>query len=127
MISRIRNAVDILGCWFRLRSTVLAMGEREKALYDEVTRLRQQVVSHDQLKALQMIDEDWYDHGKIILAFHFKGSDRIKIIDVKRKTTMVEYMDLVKQLEMTYGIPPKYVDTRTLSRDWFRTYKEGRF
>ena len=72
--------------------------------------LKRDLTAISQLKALQAIDAGWHDAGKIIIMFHLDGQDIVKIIDVKRKTTMTDYIKLSKELEQEYGVPPKYFD-----------------
>lgn len=72
--------------------------------------LKRDLTAISQLKALQAIDADWHDQGRIIIMFHLEDRDIVKIIEVKRKTSMQDYMRLSKQLEREYGVIPKYYD-----------------
>lgn len=103
--------------WYHFRRRMIAVatlvqghGDQFDNLWKQVNNLKESSVTHDQLKALQAIDFDWHDCGKIILMFHFDGKDIVKIIDVKRKTTIKEYQQLSGQLEREYGAAPKYFD-----------------
>jgi len=129
-----KKIIDLLRWWYHAKRRLTALAiivqeteQRFKDVWEQVERLRSDSVSHDQIKALQLIDENWHDQGKIILAFHTEQGDRIKIIDVKRKTTMKEYIQLVKGMEAEYGVQPKYADSAMPPRDWFRLYREGRW
>lgn len=73
--------------------------------------LKRDLTAIGQLKALQAIDCNWRDQGKIIIMFHLGDKDIVKIIDVKRQTTMQDYRRLSRQLEGEYGVAPKYVDS----------------
>ncbi len=121
--------------WYHLKRRILGIAlifskseDRFKALWDQVNYMKANTVSHDQLKALQGIDQNWHDQGKIILMFHLKEKDIVKIIDVKSKTTMKDYIELSKSLEAKYGVGPKYYDGASMSRKgFFDTYWKGGF
>ncbi len=72
--------------------------------------LKRDLTAISQLKSLQAIDADWHGRGRIIIMFHLEDRDIVKIIEVKRKTSMQDYIRLSKQLEQEYGVIPKYYD-----------------
>ncbi len=92
-----RRIIEWLKWWWHLKRDLTAIG---------------------QLKALQAIDAGWNYPGKIIIMFHLDGKDIVKIIDVKRKTNMRDYMRLSRQLEAEYGVPAKYLDGPASQRDY---------
>ena len=78
--------------------------------------LKRDLTAIGQLKALQAIDCNWQDRGRIIIMFHLDGKDIVHVIEVERKTTMQDYIYLSKQLEREYVTPVKYVDS-SMGRD----------
>lgn len=87
--------------------------------------LKRDLTAIGQLKALQAIDADWHDMGKIIIMFHIGDKDVVKIVDVMRKTSMQDYIRLSKQLEVEFGVVPKYYDG--IREEWFNNGATGRF
>lgn len=87
--------------------------------------LKRDLTAIGQLKSLQALDADWHDQGKIVIMFHLQEGDRVKIIEVKRKTSMQDYIRLSKQLEADFGIAPKYYDG--IRPEWFNNRVTGRF
>lgn len=72
--------------------------------------LKRDLTAIGQLKALQAIDCNWHDSGRIVIMFHLDGKDIVHVVEVKRKTTTKDYIRLSKQLEAEYGVPAKYFD-----------------
>lgn len=73
--------------------------------------LKRDLTAIGQLKALQAIDCNWNDMGRIIIMFHLDGKDIVHVVEVKRKTTMKDYILLSKRLEEEFGAPAKYMDS----------------
>ncbi len=88
-----RRIINWLSWWWHLKRDLTAIG---------------------QLKALQAIDCNWHDAGRIIIMFHLDGKDIVHIVEVKRKTTMKDYQQLSRSLEAQYGVPAKYLDHPTI-------------
>ena len=87
--------------------------------------MKRDLTAISQLKSLQAIDADWHDQGRIIIMFHLDRGDVVKIVDVKRKTSMQDYIRLSKQLEVEFGVTPKYYDG--IREEWFNNRVSGRF
>lgn len=62
------------------------------------------------LKALQAIDMGWKERGKIIIIASVGGQDIIKIIDVEKEFTTMEYKALSERLEAEYGARATFFD-----------------
>lgn len=102
--------------WTRGVDELLALsGHDAKANHDSINALTVRVDDRD--SAFQAIDDDWYG-GKIVLCFKVRGKDIVRVIDIKRETTMTEYRELSKQLEVEFGIRPRYYDGRMDRDDW---------
>jgi len=63
-----------------------------------------------QLQAIQAIDADFHDTGKVIVICRVGGTDYVKVIDCKREWRLNEYRDLVRWVEGTYGARPRFYD-----------------
>lgn len=102
--------------WTREVDELLSLGGHAvKANFDALNALTVRVDDRD--SAFQAIGEDWAG-GKIVLCFKVRGKDIVKVIDIKRETTMTEYRELSKQLEVEFGIRPRYYDGRMDRDDW---------
>lgn len=113
MLKRLQKLIRMIKRWDELMGKVGAI-EADNLLL------------RSQLNALQAIDESYHTPGKIIILASIGGQDRVKIIDIQRKITTVEYMNTVAKLEETYGAKPQYVDSRIPSFDWLGDYNRRR-
>lgn len=74
---------------------------------------------HDVLvNGWQAIDMDYHTRGKIVLATTINGRDYVKIIDIQREVTMMEYRELSKGLEEQYKARTKWVDSPMGTTVW---------
>lgn len=64
----------------------------------------------EQLQAIQAIDVDFRDTGKVIVICRIGETDYVKIIDCKPHWRMHEYRNLVRSVEHLYGARPAYFD-----------------
>lgn len=80
------------------------------------------------LKAMQAIDMDWHQRGKIVLLVSVNGQDICKIIDVAKGLTIMEYKELSERLEREYGISPAFFDVaagaKNMAREVFGYYEK---
>jgi len=63
-----------------------------------------------QLAALQAIDVNFGNNGKVIILAHVDGRDMVKIIETLPRMTHREYTELVKEIEMRYGARLRFQD-----------------
>lgn len=63
-----------------------------------------------QVKALQAVDVNFHDTGKIVVIARVGSQDVVKIVDIPKQTTMVDYKRMVAQIEQLYGARPAFVD-----------------
>ncbi len=64
----------------------------------------------EHLKALQAIDVDYKDSGKLIIIAHVQGRDVVKILDIPNGYSLQEWKRLIAETESLYGIPLRRVD-----------------
>lgn len=64
----------------------------------------------DKLAAIQAIDFDPYDLGKIIIMMRVNGQDMIRFIDIPRETNLQQYRAIIQSIEAQYGAKPKFYD-----------------
>lgn len=62
------------------------------------------------LSAIQAIDFDPYDLGKIIIMARVNGQDIIRFIDIPREYNMIQYRDVTTAIEKQYGARAKFFD-----------------
>lgn len=103
--------------WTREVDEILSVSAHAvKSNFDAMNALTTRVDDRD--GAFQAIDDDWYG-GKIILCFKVRGKDIVRVIDIKRETTMEDYRKLSKGLAEEFGIAPRYYDGHMDRERWF--------
>jgi nitrate reductase NapAB chaperone NapD len=68
----------------------------------------------DQVTALQAIDVEYHEErGKLILVASVGGKDIVKIIQIRRGHSILEWKQMVDEIEQRYGARPRFVDSPT--------------
>lgn len=65
----------------------------------------------DHVAALQALDVNFQDAGKIVLIARVHGRDIVKIVDVPKNRTLQEWKEMVRDLECRYAAPPLVIDS----------------
>lgn len=65
----------------------------------------------EQQKAFMAIDHTWNDYGHIVVCMQAGNQDFVKIIQVQRKTTLLEWRRMIEQIEEAYGIKTRFTDS----------------
>lgn len=76
---------------------------------------------HRQLSALQALDVDLHEGGKVILLTRVEGRDRVKIMSMPADMTLEGYQKFVDGIQAEYGAPLRWMDLpRNLDRQIFQ-------
>jgi hypothetical protein len=65
----------------------------------------------EQQKAFMAVDHNWNDYGHVVVCMQVGNQDFVKIIQVQRKTALLEWRRMIEQIESDYGINAKFIDS----------------
>ena len=94
------------------------MNKESKKDYTDLVKMMMMKSDFDSLEkrilknvqAVQAIDMDFYETGKLILLQRVGKEDRVTIINIPPQTTVKEYRDQVESFERMYKAELKYLD-----------------